>query len=268
VFLILFGAAVAAIGLQAFLIPNHLLDGGVVGLSIISATLSHLPLGLFLIALNIPFIYLGWRKLGRGFTIAASLGIITLALATTLFHLKDGITHEPLLAAVFGGVLVGIGVGTVIRAGGTLDGTEVLAILADRRLPFSIGEIILFLNIFILGSAGFVFGWDNAMYSLIAYFVAYKTIDVTVAGLDESRSAFIVCNRNQEVALAIRRELGHDVTILSSSVGNMPVAGGALFVVITRIEERRLKALVFAHDKHAFVAFAHVHEVVGKSTLD
>lgn len=268
VIFLLLGAGIAAAGLQAFLIPNHLLDGGVVGISILGSHLTHTGLGLWLFILNMPFVWLGYRKLGRTFAVSALLGIATLAIATTVYHMPAGMTEQPILAAVFGGLLVGIGVGIVIRAGGTLDGTEVVAILADRRLPFSVGEIIMFLNLFILGSAGFVFGWDNAMYSLIAYFVAYKTIDVTVAGLDESRSAFIVSNQNLKVGQAIRHELGHDVTYLSGSSGSMPVAAGALFVVITRIEEQRLKSIVYRHDKHAFIAFAHVHEVVGRSTLD
>lgn len=266
--MILLGAAIAAVGLEAFLIPNHLLDGGVVGLSIIASHLTPLTLGMYLILFNLPFLLLGYRKQGRGFTLSAALGIVTLALITTFIHTPDSATHQPLLAAVFGGLLVGIGVGVVVRAGGTLDGTEVLAILGKQRLPFSVGEIIMFLNLFILGSAGFIFGWDNAMYSLIAYFVAYKTIDVTVAGLDESRSAFIVSADNRAVARAIRRELGHEVTMLSGSAGAMPVAAGALFVVITRIEEQRLKALVFQQDPQAFIAFAHVHEVLGRGAAD
>lgn len=219
-----------------------------------------------LVLFNLPFLLLGYRKLGRGFTLSAALGIISLALITTFYHMPESATHQPLLAAIFGGLLVGIGVGVVVRAGGTLDGTEVIAILGREKLPFSVGEIIMFINLFILGAAGFVFGWDSAMYSLIAYFVAYKTIDVTVAGLDESRSAFIVSRDNQALAKAIRRELGHEVTMLSGSAGAMPVAAGALFVVITRIEEQRLKAIVFKRDPQAFIAFAHVHEVLGRAS--
>lgn len=142
-------------------------------------------------------------------------GIIILSIATSLLHPVPGLTEDVLLATVFGGIILGVGVGLVIRNGGSLDGTEIMAILFNRRLPFSVGEIIMFFNIFILGAAGFVFGWDRAMYSLMAYFIAFKTIDVVILGLDESKSAWIISERHKEIGEVILARLGRGVTYLN-----------------------------------------------------
>jgi uncharacterized membrane-anchored protein YitT (DUF2179 family) len=264
--LILFlGSLIAAIGLQFFLIPNHLLDGGIVGISIVGAHLSHIPLGAFLIILNIPFIYLGYKKLGKEFALYSTFGIVVLALLTAIVHPPTGATNDPLLAAVFGGMIVGIGVGLVIRHGGTLDGTDTVAILIDKRTPFSIGEAIMFMNVFILTASGFVFGWDNAMYSLIAYFVAHKAIDVTVEGLSESRSVWIVSRKYKEVGQAIRTEIGRKVTYVNGETNENIVADGIILSVITRLEEQKLKALIHRIDPKAFMLIASAHEIIDKN---
>lgn len=155
---IVVGSAVAALGLQAFLVPNHLTDGGIVGVSIVAAHLAGLPIGLFLLLLNAPFIYLGYKKLGRQFAVASIASIAFLSLMTSLIQGQYIATSEPILAAIFGGVAIGVGSGIVIRYGGTLDGTEIIAILAEKRSPFSVGELIMAMNVIILGTAGFVFG--------------------------------------------------------------------------------------------------------------
>lgn len=256
------GSTIAAIGLQFFLIPNHLTDGGVVGISIIGAHVLNLPVGLFLILLNIPFIYLGYKKIGKAFALYSALGILVLALMTVAIHSSVAATTDPILAAVFGGAIVGIGVGLVIRYGGTLDGTETIAILIDKGTPFSIGEAIMFMNIFILSASGFVFGWDNAMYSMVAYYVAHKALDTTVEGLDNSRSVWIVSSKYKEIGAAIQDQLGEKVTYVNAKKINGMISEGVMLVVITRMQEMKLKSLVRKHDKRAFIVINDAHEIV------
>lgn len=250
--------------MQYFLIPNHLLDGGVTGISIIAAHLSSLPVGVFLILLNIPFVWLGYRKFGKGFASLSVLGILLLATLTILFHTSTGFTGEPILAAVFGGILVGVGVGLVIRYGGTLDGADTVAILIDRFTIFSIGEAIMIMNLFIMGGAGFVFGWDHAMFSLIAYFVAHKAIDVTVEGLNEDRSVWIVSKRAREVGAVITEVTGEPITYIKEGDSKSKEPHGVLLAVITRFEEQKVKSAVQAIDPRAFIVISNAHEVVGK----
>jgi len=264
---IVIGAAIAATGLEAFLIPNSLTDGGVVGVSIIASEVFNMPIGVFLILVNIPFIYLGYKKLGKLFAVASMFGIAMLAGLTTVLHHDYIATTDPLLAAVFGGVVVGAGVGFVIRYGGTMDGTEIIAILGDKKLPFSVGEIIMFINIFILGTAGFVFGWDKAMYSFVAYFVAYKVIDMTVEGLDESKSAWIVSTQHQKLGEVIQAELRRKVTYIEGKRETGYQSDGMILNVISRIEEQKLKDILHRHDPNAFVVISNVHEVMGKNYL-
>lgn len=264
---IVIGATIAAVGLEAFLLPNDLLDGGVVGISIISAELSSLPLGLFLFGINLPFIYLGYRKLGKLFAFSSLFGVLMLSIMTYVLHDLPAATAEPILAAVFGGAIVGAGVGIVIRYGGTLDGAEIIAILIDRKTPFTVGEAVMFMNIFIIGSAGLLFGWDNAMYSLIAYFVAYKVIDVTVEGLDESKSAWIVSDEYEKIGAAITEGLGRKVTYVNGHTKSGIVSKGVILSVITRIEEQQLKAIVEECDPSAFMVINNVHEVMGKNFI-
>src|SRR4051794_31463146 len=190
--LITIGAALMGVGLEIFLVPNNVIDGGITGISITLSYITGWKLGTFLFILNIPFFFIGYKQIGKTFAFSTLYGIIILSITTTLLHPVPAFTQDILLATVFGGIVLGIGVGIVIRYGGSLDGTEILAILFNNRLPFSVGEIIMFFNLFILASAGFVFSWDRAMYSLIAYFVAFKTIDITSPGFDERKSVCII----------------------------------------------------------------------------
>ncbi|ABZ84228.1 conserved hypothetical protein, uncharacterized bcr, yitt family [Heliomicrobium modesticaldum Ice1] len=213
------GALLVAVALEVFLVPNHIIDGGVVGVSIISSYLFPLPLSAFLLILNIPFLIFGYKQIGKTFTISTLYSVSVLALGVHFIHGSPTVTSDFLLAAVFGGIILGLGVGLILRYNGSLDGTEILAIILTRRLPFSVGEIIMFFNIFILGSAGFVFGWDKAMYSLIAYFIAFKTIDLVLEGLDESKAVTIISNNAQDIAEAIMARLGRGVTYLYGKGG-------------------------------------------------
>jgi uncharacterized membrane-anchored protein YitT (DUF2179 family) len=208
------GAALASIGLEIFLIPNNIIDGGMTGISIMASHLTGLPLGVFILLLNLPFFVFGYKQIGKTFAFSTLFSVICLSIGVTFLHPIPGITRDILLATVFGGIILGVGVGLIIRNGGSLDGTEIIAIILDKRTSFSIGEIVMFFNLFILGGSGFIFGWDRAMYSLIAYFIAFKVIDVTVEGLDESKGVIIVSEKSKDISEAIMARLGRGITFL------------------------------------------------------
>ena len=157
------GAVIAAVGLEMFLIPNSVIDGGVVGLAIMSAHITGMPFGLFLIVINIPFLYLGYKQIGKTFAISTIIAVCFLSFWSEVFAPIERVTSDPFLAAIFGGIIDGLGVGLIMRAGGSLDGTEIVALIADRRSVFSTGEVLMFINLFILSAAGLLFGWDKAM---------------------------------------------------------------------------------------------------------
>lgn len=241
-----------------------MLDGGVTGISIIGAYLTGIPLGLFLLIINIPFVYLGYKKFGREFAALSTIGIITLALLTFV-HFPHGFTDVPILAAVFGGIFVGIGVGLVVRNGGIIDGADTLAVLVDRVTVFSVGEAIMVINGIIISLAGFVFGWENALYSLIAYFVAHKAIDVMVEGLNEDRSVWIVSMNVRAIGKAINQVVNEPVTYVKESNPKDPEPHGVLLAVITRFEEEKVKRAIRAVDPSAFIVISNAHEIIGKN---
>jgi uncharacterized membrane-anchored protein YitT (DUF2179 family) len=260
---IVLGALLMSIGLEIFLVPNNIIDGGITGISIILSHVTGFKLGIFLFFLNLPFLIIGYKQIGKTFALSTLLGVAVMSFGTTLLHPVKEVTNDPLLAAVFGGIILGIGVGLVIRYGGSLDGTEIVAILFNKKLPFSVGETVMFFNIFILGSAGFVFGWDRAMYSLMAYFIAFKMIDVTIQGLDESRSVWIISDKDQEIGEALLARLGRGVTYLHGEGGYTREDKKVIFCVITRLEEAKLKSIIEDIDESAFLAVGSIHNVKG-----
>lgn len=263
ILLITLGAILMGVGLEIFLVPNKVIDGGITGISIMLSYMTGWKLGIFLFLFNIPFIFLGYKQIGKTFALSTLYGIVILSITTTILHPVPAFTQDILLATVFGGILLGAGVGLVIRYGGSLDGTEILAILFNNKLPFSVGEIIMFFNLFILGSAGFVFSWDRAMYSLIAYFVAYKTIDITITGLDESKSVWIISDNASQIGDAIMNRLGRGVTYLNGEGAYSGDHKKVIFCVINRLEEAKLKEIVTENDDSAFLAVADIAEVRG-----
>ena len=263
IFFIILGSALMGVGIEEFLVPNKILDGGITGISIMLSHLTGMKLGIFIFALNIPFFYIGYKQIGKTFALSTLLGITVLSISTAFLHDVPVFTTDPLLATVFGGMILGAGVGLVIRYGGSLDGTEILAILANKKLPFSVGEIVMFFNIFIFTTAGFVFGWNRAMYSVLAYFIAYKTIDIVIQGLDESKSAWIISENHQLIGEAILARLGRGVTYLKGEGAYTGDDKKVIFCVITRLEEAKLKSIVEELDPSAFLAVANISEVRG-----
>ncbi|MGI8383952.1 YitT family protein [Robertmurraya sp. P23] len=257
------GALLMAVGLEIFLIPNQVIDGGVTGVSIMLSHITGIKLGIFLFILNLPFVYLGYKQFGKTFAISTVYGIIMLSLFATFFHPVPAFTDDILLATIFGGIFLGIGVGLVIRNGGALDGTEILSIVISKKVPFSVGEIVMFINLFILGSAGFVYSWDRAMYSILAYVIASKAIDIVITGMEESKSVWIISDFAHEIGDAINDRLGRGVTYLHGEGAYTGDDKKVIFCIITRLEESKMSSIVEEIDPSAFLAIADIAEVRG-----
>lgn len=265
-FLITIGAIIAAIGLELFLVPNNILDGGVIGLSIIAAELFNYKLSLFIVLFNIPFLLIGFRKMGWKFTVHTLYGVIVLSLCTAYLHHFDPVTDDLFLATIVGAVILGAGVGLVIRTGGALDGTEILAIIVSKKRPVSVGQFIMILNVFIfILAALLVFSWETAMYSIITYFIAYKMIDIVAEGMEEMKSCTIISNSPDEIAQALLKNLGRGVTYLHGEGAFSGEPKKILFIIISRIELSTLRDIVHDIDPNAVVAIENVAEVFGSN---
>ncbi len=260
---LIIGSLIYSAGLEIFLVPNNIIDGGVVGISIMASYLTGIPFGVYMVVLNLPFLYLGYKQIGKTFAISTIISIIALSIFSEFLEPVPRITEDYFLAAIFGGIIAGAGVGLVIRQGGSLDGTEITAIILDRKTSFSVGEVVMFFNLFILGAAGFVFGWDKAMYSLVAYFIISKMIDVVLKGLDESYAVMIVSDEYEEIADALMHRLGRGVTYLHGQGAYTGDDKQVLYCVVTRLEVVKLKEIALEKDETAFVTINPVHDIVG-----
>lgn len=260
---LIIGSLIYSAGLEIFLVPNNIIDGGVVGISIMASYLTGIPFGVYMLVLNLPFLYLGYKQIGKTFAISTIVSIIALSIFSEFLEPVPQITQDYFLAAIFGGIIAGAGVGLVIRQGGSLDGTEITAIILDRKTSFSVGEVVMFFNLFILGAAGFVFGWDKAMYSLVAYFIISKMIDVVLKGLDESYAVMIVSDEYEEIADALMHRLGRGVTYLHGQGAYTGDDKQVLYCVVTRLEVVKLKEIALEKDEAAFVTINPVHDIVG-----
>lgn len=257
------GAIIAAVGLEVFLIPNHIIDGGVVGISIMLSAVTGIPFGILLIVINLPFLFLGYKYIGKPFAIATTFSIICLSFWSNIFLPVLPVTNDFFLAAVFGGIITGAGVGLVIRNGGSFDGTEIVAIITDRKTVFSVGEIVMFINLFILSSASLIFGWDKAMYSLVAYFVISKMIDVVIKGLEETYAVMIVTSQHEEIADKLMKQMDKGVTLLHGEGGYSKEKRKVLYCIVTRLEIDSLKSIVLDVDESAFITINPVSDIVG-----
>lgn len=255
-----FGAFIAGFGLEGFLIPNNMIDGGIVGISIMLSYLTKANLGILILFINLPFIFLALKKLGKLFVAQTIYAIAMLGISVNVFHHHTA-TTDVLLATVFGGVVLGIGVGIVLRNNAAMDGSEILSIRLAKKLGFSIGEIIMFLNIFVYAGAGFLYGWDRAMYSVLVYFITYKVIDIVLEGVNESKSVNIISTKSEEIGHAIIEKLDIGVTYIKGRGGYSGEEKDIIYCVISRLELAKLKELVKSIDHAAFIAVETVHEV-------
>ena len=257
------GAAIYSAGLNLFLIPNDIIDGGITGISLLVQALTGIPFSVLIVLLNLPFFYIGYRRLGARLALSSTFAIVILSLCSSYFETMKPATSDPFLSTIFGGIIIGIGVGIVIKSGGSTDGTEIMAIWMDNRFPFSVGEIIMFFNFFILGAAGFVFSWNSTMYSLIAYFICSRMIDAVSTGLDSSKGVFIVTTSYDAVSDAIVHDMHRAVTRLHGQGGFLKDDKDVLYCVVSRLEITKLKQVVHAIDASSFLSVFDVQEVQG-----
>lgn len=264
------GAFLAALSIRIFLLPNHLIDGGIVGVSLILARLlkeSYLPY--FLLLLNLPFVYLAYKYIRNTFVIHMLGAILLFAGFLALLEQVPPFEGDHLEIIVIGGAILGIGVGLIIRYGGCLDGTEILAILINRRKGFTVGQVVLVINIFIFAAYGWIFyDWHIALGSLMTYIVAFKMIDIVIVGLDELKSVLIISSKPKEIGDVIMNKLGLGLTIMHGRGGFSGDTREILFVIVERLDLAELKEIILEEDPSAFMAIENLHEVVygGKHT--
>ena len=258
------GAFLAAVAIRIFLVPNQLIDGGVVGIALILARLyGDNYLSYAMVLLNIPFLYWAYAYIRRSFVIYMLLALLLFAGFLMVLQHAPPFIGDPLEIIVFGGAILGIGVGLIIRHGGCLDGTEILAILINRRTGFTVGQVVLFINVFIFAAYGWIFhDWHIALRSLMTYIVAFKMIDLVIVGLDELKSALIISSKPREMGNAIMNELGLGLTIMHGKGGFSGDTREILFVIIERLDLSELKEIVLRVDPTAFMAIEDLHEVV------
>lgn len=256
------GTLIAAAALECFLIPNTILDGGITGISIIISKLFYLPMSFLILILNIPFIFIGYKNLGRKFLIRTIYSMVCFSLFLSFFGNIVPFTEEILLATVFGGALLGLGVGLVIHFGGCVDGTESVAIVVSKKTNFSVGQIVLIFNLIVYAIAGFIFGFDRAMYSLLTYGITFKVIDFVSEGLEQAKAALIVTNKGTPLSKEIYKRLGRTTTTIH---GKGLISGDkeVLYCVLTRIEVYELRNIVEEMDDSAFVTILDVSDIIG-----
>ena len=259
---IVLAATLAAYSLDTFLIPNNILDGGVTGISIIVSKVFSIPISLLVILINIPFVYIGYRNLGRGFLIRTIISMLTFSFALNFFESFHEVTDEILLATIFGGILLGIGVGLVIRMGACVDGTESVALVISKKTSLSVGQIVMIFNFLIYGCAALIFGIDRALYSILTYFITFKVIDLVSEGLEQAKAALIVTEKGTDMANEIYKRLGRTVTRINGR-GLLSGEKEVMYCVLTRIEVFELKKIANEMDESAFISILDVSEIIG-----
>ncbi len=256
------GAIIAGFALEAFLVPHEVIDGGIIGISMIISHISKFNLGLLIILLNIPFILLAFKKMGALFVILTAYANIILALSLNFFH-SYKVTDDILLSTVFGGIVLGTGVGLILKNEASLDGTEILSLLVSKKFGFSVGEFIMGINLFIYIVAGKVFGWESAMYSILTYFIASKVIDIVMEGLNSSKSVRIISDNTREIGSALIEKLDISVTYLKGIGGYSGQEKDIIYCVISRLELPKMIEITKEIDPNAFVSVVDVHETYG-----
>ena len=256
------GSIVAAAALECFLIPNTILDGGITGISIILYKLFNIPLSILVIILNIPFVLIGYKNLGKNFLYRTVYSMLCFSLFLSFFELIKPFTEEILLATVFGGALLGVGVGLIIHFGGCVDGTESVAIVVSKKTDLSVGQIVLIFNLVIYTIAGFIFGFDRAMYSLLTYVITFKVIDFVSEGLEQAKAAMIITERGTSLSKEIYNKLGRTTTTIRGK-GLISGEKEVLYCVLTRIEIFELKRIVEEMDESAFITILDVSDIIG-----
>lgn len=257
------GSIIAAYALESFLIPNTILDGGVTGISIIVSKITNLPVSLLVLILNIPFVYIGYKNLGRGFLIRAVYSMVLFSVSLSVFRYYEPLTEQMLLATVFGGILLGVGVGLVIHFGGCVDGTESVALVISKKTTLSVGQVVLVFNLVIYSVAGLIFGLDRAMYSLLTYFITFKVIDFVSEGFEQAKAALIITEKGTDMAKEIYKRLGRTVTTIRGK-GLISGEKEVMYCVLTRMEIYELRHIAEEMDESAFITILEVSDIIGQ----
>jgi uncharacterized membrane-anchored protein YitT (DUF2179 family) len=261
------GICAAAFGLKSFLLPNDFLDGGVVGISLLVTEITNINLSYLLLLINVPFIFIGYTQISKVFAIKTLAAIITLALVINFIDFPT-VTNDKLLISFFGGFFLGLGIGLSIRGGSVIDGTEILAIYTSRKTALTVGDFILFLNIGIFSVAAYLLGVETALYAILTYLVASKTVDFVVHGIEEYTSVIIVSQKSEKIKEAIIKHMGRGVTVLKGKSGygkqgHRDTDIDILYTVITRLELQKLKTEIAKIDDDAFVVENSVNDIKG-----
>lgn len=260
------GIISATFGLKGFLIPNHFIDGGATGISLLISQLTIARLSVLLLLINIPFLLLGLGTIGRSFTIKAALAIVGLALAVAFIRFPD-VTNDKLLVAIFGGFFLGAGIGLAIRGGAVLDGTEVLALFLSKKMGTTVGDIITAINIIIFSVAAYFLTLDIALYAIITYLAASKTVDFLIEGIEEYTGVTIISSHQEEIKEMIISKLGRGVTVYKGKGGygkqGHTDEKNILYSVITRLEINKLNTEIQKIDPHAFVIMTAIKDIKG-----
>jgi len=261
------GIASAGFGLKGFLLPNSFIDGGVTGISLILTELTNIPLSILLFAINIPFIFLALSTVNKQFALRSFIAILLLAL-TVHFIPFPTITNDKLLIAVFGGFFLGLGIGLAMRGGSVIDGTEVLAVYLGRKTSFTIGDVIMVFNVIIFSVSAYVFSIEIALYAMLTYLAASKTVDFVVSGIEEYVGVTIISDKNEEIRLAIIEKLGRGCTLYYGKKGYAKRGEtlkktDIIYTLITRLELSKLKTEVDNIDKDAFIVMHSIKDVKG-----
>jgi uncharacterized membrane-anchored protein YitT (DUF2179 family) len=264
--LITLGVFSAAFGFKGFLLSNHFIDGGVTGISLLISALTSVPLYILLICINIPFIILGYKIIGKAFAFKTMVAISGLALVVATVSFPD-VTKDNLLVAIFGGFFLGAGIGLAVRGGAVIDGTEVLAIYLSRKFGTTIGEVIVIINIVIFCNAAYFLSVEIALYSMITYLTASKTLDFIIEGIEEYIGVTIISKHEEEIRIMITEDLGHGVTTYKGESGfgkegqNKDIK--IIYTVITRLEMNKLRNEIEKIDSNAFVVMSSIKDTKG-----
>ncbi|MBE7174323.1 MAG: YitT family protein [Williamsia sp.] len=261
------GILSASFGLESFLLPNNFVDGGATGISLLLAEVSRIPVSVYLVIINIPFVIIGSRTIGNVFALKTASGIVALALAVAFIHFPV-VTNDKLLVAVFGGFFLGAGIGLSVRGGGVIDGTEVLAIFLSRRLGITIGDVILIFNILIFSAAAYVLNVETALYSVLTYLSASKTVDFIIEGIEEYTGVTIISPKHEDIRKMIVEVLGRGVTVYRGRrgfgrTGESTADRDIVYTIVTRLEVSRLNAEIEKIDPNAFVVMSSVKDTKG-----
>jgi uncharacterized membrane-anchored protein YitT (DUF2179 family) len=262
------GTGLAVLAMKGFMIPNRFMDGGITGISILLHEIFHINISFLVIILNVVFIYLGYIRIGKTFAVQTTIAVAMLSLGLLFVEITP-ITHDKLLIAIFGGILIGTGVGLVIRGGGVIDGAEVIAVFTKRRTGFSNSEIIMLFNTIIFAIAAFQFGIETAMYSIITYFTATRATDYVVDGIEEFTALNIISTQPEEVKSFLVNELGKGITVYKGERGYLPGSFDIktdceiVVTIVTRLEIKQIEEALMKIDPKAFVFVQSIKEATG-----